>query len=113
MDLNLKADVRIIQAPDVNDDEILQRMWRIEKLLMHLQKSELREWKELSALAAEVRGITNAEQSALILLGGIAAAIKKAGTDPVKLRELVAQLASSSDELSKAVVENTPEPGKV
>lgn len=63
---------------------------------------------ELDALTAEVTANTDAEASAVILLGQLHDLLVAAGTDPAKLQALTTQLASSKDALAAAIVANTP-----
>jgi len=63
---------------------------------------------ELDALTAEVTANTDAEASAVILLGQLHDLLVAAGTDPAKLQALTDQLSTSKDALAAAVVANTP-----
>lgn len=62
----------------------------------------------LDDLTAQVSASVTVETSAITLINGIAAAIVAAGTDPVKLNALGAQLQTSSNALAAAVAANTP-----
>ena len=62
----------------------------------------------LDALTAQVAATTTIEQSALVLIEGIAARIAAAGVDPVAIQALTDSLKGSADSLSAAVVANTP-----
>lgn len=64
--------------------------------------------KEVDDLTAQVKANEDAEQSAIILINGIAARIAAAGTDPAALKALTDSLKSSGDALAAAVVANTP-----
>ena len=59
-------------------------------------------------LTTEVARNTSVEQSALVLIQGLAAQLAAAGTDPAKLAALTAQLSTSADALAAAVAANTP-----
>lgn len=63
---------------------------------------------ELDALTAEVTANTDAEASAVILLGQLHDLLVAAGTDPAKLAALTTQLSTSKDALAAAIVANTP-----
>lgn len=63
---------------------------------------------ELDALTVEVTANTDAEASAVILLGQLHDLLVAAGTDPAKLQALTTQLATSKDALAAAIVANTP-----
>jgi hypothetical protein len=64
--------------------------------------------KELDDLTVQVQKNADVEASAIILIQGIADALRVAGTDPVKLQELQTSLSASSDALAAAVAANTP-----
>lgn len=63
---------------------------------------------ELDALSVQVRANTDAEQSAVMLLGRLSDLIRAAGTDPAKLSALTHDLDASRQTLAQAVVANTP-----
>jgi chromosome segregation ATPase len=63
---------------------------------------------ELDTLTAQVKATDDAEQSALVLINGIAARLAAAGTDPAALNALAADLKTNSDALAAAVTANTP-----
>ena len=63
---------------------------------------------DLTALTAEVTRNTDVDQSAIILLNGLAAQIQALKTDPVALQALADQLKASSTALADAVTKNTP-----
>lgn len=98
---------------------IIQRLERIERLLESvdcllttLRKEEtefMADMKtEMAALATQVQANTDAENSAVILINGIAARITAAAGDPAQVTALAAQLKASADALGAAVVANTP-----
>lgn len=62
----------------------------------------------LDALQAEVTRNTTVEASALVLIQGLAAQIKAAGTDPVALKAITDQLTQNDDALASAITQNTP-----
>jgi hypothetical protein len=63
---------------------------------------------DLTALTAQVTQNTSVEASAVTLIQGLAAQIAAAGTDPVALAALTAQLNNSATALAQAVTANTP-----
>ena len=80
---------------------------RIEASIAQLQKGDVTIMADLTALTAEVARDTTVEESAVTLIQGLAAQIAAAGTDPVKLAALQAQLKTSTDALAAAVAANT------
>jgi hypothetical protein len=76
-----------------------------------LEQSKTREIKmasDLTALEAEVARNTEVDQSAIVLLQGLATQIEALKNDPVKLQAFVDSLRGSSDALAAAVTANTP-----
>ena len=76
--------------------------------LFHILLKEYRIMAVLDDLILEVQENNNAIQSAITLIQGLKTALDNAGTDPVKLAELVASLDAQSNALAAAVVANTP-----
>lgn len=66
--------------------------------------------QELDDLTTEVAQVKTVEESAVTLIQGLAAQLAAAGTDPQKLADLRASLASSTDALAAAVAANTEPP---
>ena len=81
---------------------------RIEQTLQEILLKENFMSQELDALIAEVARNTTVEKSALAAIKGLSAKLTEAGTDPVKLAKLRADLAANDDELAAAVAANTP-----
>ena len=81
---------------------------RIEQTLQQILLKENSMSQELDALIAEVARNTTVEKSALAAIKGLSAKLTEAGTDPVKLAKLRADLAANDDELAAAVAANTP-----
>ncbi len=81
---------------------------RIEQTLQEILLKENFMSQELDALIAEVARNTTVEKSALAAIQGLSAKLAQAGTDPVKLAKLRADLAANDDELAAAVAANTP-----
>lgn len=67
---------------------------------------------EIMATVAQIQADVAAEDtqiaSAITLLTGLAAALKAAGTDPVALDALHADIVAQTNSLAQAVVTNTP-----
>jgi hypothetical protein len=62
----------------------------------------------LDTLTAQVKANTDVEQSAIVLINGISAALAAAKTDPVAIQALADSLKTSSDSLAADIVANTP-----
>jgi hypothetical protein len=65
------------------------------------------EMSDLTQLTTDVTNNTSVIQSAIALIGNIAAALKSAGTDPVALAALQTQLETQDSALAAAVTANT------
>lgn len=63
---------------------------------------------EIDNLTAQVKSNSDAIDSAVTLINGIADRITAAGVDPVKLKSLTDELKSKDDALAAAVTANTP-----
>ncbi len=63
--------------------------------------------QDLTALQNAVTADTDATNSALTLIQGIASQLKSAGSDPTKLQALVDQLNTNASALAAAVAANT------
>jgi len=99
-----RVDVYIHNDRDTTD----AKLDRILAAVAKLQKQEERMAASLDALTAQVQSSTDVEQSALVLIQGIAAALAAAQNDPVAIAALADRLKSSADALAAAVVANTP-----
>lgn len=64
--------------------------------------------QEMDSLAAQVEQTLTVEQSAIVLIQGIAAQLADAAGDKAKSLELAAKLKTSADALAAAVTANTP-----
>lgn len=84
-------------------EEVRVILSRIEEILKKMPK-------ELDDLTAQVAENTNVEQSALILIQGLAQKLQDAinAGNPAALTALQTQLKTSSDALAAAVAANTP-----
>jgi hypothetical protein len=101
MDIHLFVHLDSGISADRKLDQILAR-------LGILEQQEHTIMKELDTLTTEVKASTDVEQSALVLINGIAARLEAAGTDPVALQALTDSLKASREALAAAVVANTP-----
>lgn len=63
---------------------------------------------DLTTLTDQVAATATVEQSAIVLLNGLAAQLAAAGTDPVKLAALQDSLKSNTDALAAALVADGP-----
>ncbi len=87
---------------------ITQQLDRIERKLDQLLSQESTTMAAIDDLTTQVTNTDTTEQSALVLINGIAARLAAAGTDPAKLAALTTDLKTNSDALAAAVVANTP-----
>jgi len=78
------------------------------RLLRNIQQGEQIIMADLTNLTTQVKNTTDVEQSAIVLLKGLADQIAQLKTDPAALQALADQLKSKSDELAAAVTANTP-----
>ncbi len=62
---------------------------------------------DLDALSAQVQANTDVEQSAVLLIKGIADQLAAAKSDPAKVQALIDKLNASASALAAAVTENT------
>jgi hypothetical protein len=81
---------------------------KLDRLLTALTKQGDKIMATLDTLTADVTTNTSVEQSAVTLIGNLAAQIKAAGTDPVALKALTDQLEANDAALAAAVTANTP-----
>jgi hypothetical protein len=71
--------------------------------------SELHQMRiDLSELTADVQQTTSAEQSAVVLIQGIASQLADNASDQAAVAALAAQLKSGADGLASAMLANTP-----
>lgn len=103
MQFDVNVTVRFAQDP-----ETARLLALILAKLDSIQQKETHMAGELDALTTEVTANTDAEASAVVLLGKLHDLIVAAGTDPAKLTALTTQLATSKDALAAAIVANTP-----
>lgn len=89
-------------------DPVGQKLDRIINLLEKSKTREKRMAVDLSVLQAEVERNAAVDQSAIVLLTGLATKIEELKADPVALQAFVDSLRGSSDALAAAVAANTP-----
>ncbi len=82
-------------------DIIIENQVKLKELLMGTKE-------EMTALTAQVQQNTDVENSAIVLIQGIAAQLASIANDPAAIRALAGQLKTSSDALAAAIVANTP-----
>lgn len=100
----MRIDHHVYIHADLNTpklDEVL-------KLVKELVSQGAKMSKELDYLEVTVTEIKGVVASAKALIIGLHDLLTAAGTDPVKLASIRADLKSSADDLSAAVAANTP-----
>lgn len=85
-----------------------KKLDQIIQLLQTQQKEILNMAASIDDVVVAVQNETTVEQSVITLLGQLAAQVKAAGTDPVKLQAVLDQINTNSAALSAAVTANTP-----
>ena len=89
------------------DPATVAQLNRIETALSQLLVKDAQIMAAIDDLTTQVAANTTVEGSAVTLINGLAAQLKAAGTDPVKLAALQASLKTSADALAAAVAANT------
>src|ERR1035437_7329908 len=79
-------------------------------MLAHIIDNQEKIMAKIDDLAAAVAAEDTVIDSAVVLLQGLPALIAAAGTDPVKLAALQADIAAKTTALSAAVLAGTPTP---
>jgi cell division septum initiation protein DivIVA len=88
--------------------EVEQSLKRIEANLKTLTQGVTQMSAELDRVEAQVKNNTDAEQSAILLLGQLSDLIRQNATDPARLNKMADDLDASKQKLAAAVVANTP-----
>lgn len=88
-------------------DQVLVEIDNVKRGLRTLTRLEVIAMANLDALTAQVQANTDAEESAILLIRGLADQLAAAATDPAKVQEIVARMKTSADALAAAVVANT------
>lgn len=81
---------------------------KFDEILALLQSGDARMSQQLDDLKAEVTRATTVSQSAVTLIGGLAAKIEELKDDPVALQALADEMRANNDALGTAVTQNTP-----
>ena len=84
--------------------------WRLDYLLLLVStilETEKIIMADLTGLTAQVNATITVEQSAIVLIQGLAAQLAAAGTDPAALQALQDNLLASATQLADAVAANT------
>lgn len=89
-----------------NIDLVIER--KLDQILSALTKQEVKIMATLDQLTTDVAADTDAVNSAVTLINGLAQQIKDAGTDPVALKALTDKLEANTSALAAAVTANTP-----
>ena len=105
IDLHIHVYCHPVNQPGV---PVSARLDTIETLLRSVLVKEQRIMSELTDLQAQVAQNTAVEQSAIVLIQGIADRIEAARTDPAALQALTQELRSMDEALAAAVAANTP-----
>jgi len=92
----------------MQNNEILAAVDQIQRKLQKILQEDATMAATLDELIAEVQRNNEVDQSAIVLIKGIAEQLEASKTDPVKVAELAASLRASTDALAAAVVANTP-----
>ncbi len=100
---SLRIDVYVHESSNVEE-----KLDRVLTVLNAVLKLEVAMTLELDNLTAEVTRNGDVEQSAIVLINGIAAQLLAAKDDPAKIAALSASLKGSADNLAAAVAANTP-----
>ena len=79
---------------------------RLDTILHEIHVLKEKVMAALESLTAQVEATNGAMESAVVLIKGISAALKDAGTNPAKLADLQKSLQTSTDALSEAVAAN-------
>jgi hypothetical protein len=88
--------------PDARIDELL-------RLVNTLVTEGVEIMADLTALTAQVKANTDAEDAAVLLLNQLSALIISNANDPAALAQLATDLKSHADTLAAAIVANTPQ----
>lgn len=97
-----RNDLRVLLGV-IDSQEILTKLDVVLARLTSIEDKEIAMSVELDRLTAQVQATTTVEQSAIVLIQGIATQLAAAATDPVKLAALAAALEASSTALASAV----------
>jgi hypothetical protein len=81
---------------------------KLDKIIEILKKGIHRMSVEFDNMTAQVQANSEAIDSAIVLINGIADRIAAAGVDPVKLQALTTELRAKDEALATAVTANTP-----
>jgi hypothetical protein len=86
---------------------------KLDLILTLLQRQGATMAADFKALEAQVKANTDAEQSAVVLLGELHAMLinAQASGDPAQLQAVIDQLGASQQALASAITQNTPAAG--
>jgi hypothetical protein len=106
---NSRLDVHIHLPAGVLDllTKAVSGIAKVNETLKQVLKEQTKMSAELDALTAQVKINTDVEESAIVLINGLAAQILALKTDPVALTALAASLKTEADSLGAAVAANT------
>jgi predicted nucleic acid-binding Zn-ribbon protein len=89
-------------------DQVLAKLDDVQAQLTGIRGKEEAMTVELDTLTEQVKKNEEVEQSAVLLIQGIAAQLAAIKDDPVKIAALSTELQASADTLASAVAANTP-----
>jgi hypothetical protein len=81
---------------------------KLDWIISYLQYEEAKMAADLAALTQQVAANTDAEASAITLLGNLSTMIASLKNDPAAIQALADQLKASQTALAAAIVANTP-----
>ena len=93
---------------DVEDHQ--RRSWWPFATKHDLIEMEIKIMALLDDILSDVQDESTVDQSIITLLGNLSDQLKAAGTDPVKLAAIKAQIDKNKQAIADAVVANTPTP---
>jgi chromosome segregation ATPase len=93
---------------ELENDETNQKLDAILQKLTDIQRKEETMSAELDALTVQVQATTDVENSAILLIQGIATQLVAIKDDPAKIAALSGTLKASADSLAAAIIANTP-----
>lgn len=100
----MKFDVNIYHHHDLEDHSLLEE---ILKVVNEIKEKGGVSIMKLDELEKQVTDNTTVEQSAIVLIQGIAAQLVEIATDPAKIQALADQLKNSAANLAACIQTNT------
>lgn len=88
--------------------QVLDRLTRIESIVTSLVQQGATIMVDLTRITQEVHETTDAEESAIVLLGRLSDLLKQNAADPVAINALADDLQAKKTALAASIVANTP-----